>query len=145
MDRGKSKEILKLNKHSLSLLIRNITGHAHLDRHRKVIGEFNTNHTIDQEFLDHIEGVEPDAYTPPKLATIIDEVDVNLASNFGTCRLCGIRGNEETPHHIALSCPYTWRGRAELHGMYEPTHIPLNWDPAKLAHFYARYDAEQLT
>ena len=46
---------------------------------------------------------------------------------------------------IVLHCPYTWLGRSELFQMYEPNHIPADLDPAKLAHFYARYNEEDLT
>ena len=144
IDRGKSKKILELNKFNMGILVRHITGHAHLDKHRKTMGDYPINKTVDQAFLDHINGEEPVARPTPTLCGIINEVDIELASSFGTCRLCKIEGNEETPAHIILNCPYTWQGRAELFNLYEPTHIPKDWEPAKLVTFLARYNAEDL-
>ena len=71
IDRGKSKKVMKLNKHNLGALVRNVTGHAHLDWHRKKIGEYAVNDDIDQEFLDHINGRSPRRVTKPKLCTLI--------------------------------------------------------------------------
>ena len=144
IDRGKSKKIMALNKASLSILVRNVTGHAHLDRHRKVMGDYGRTDEITPDFLDHINGVDR---TQPTLIRQsggpLDTVDTNLATNYGTCRLCEQRGTEETPIHLVLQCPYTWIGRAELFGEYDPSPETFaNWDPAGLSHFFARYNLE---
>ena len=50
IDRGKSKKIIGMSKHDLSILVRHITGHVHLDRHRKIIGDYGQNDGITQDF-----------------------------------------------------------------------------------------------
>ena len=145
IDRGKSKKILSLSKASLSTLVRNVTGHAHLDRHRRVIGEYENNTGITDAFLDHINGIETapvrDQHTD--LEKEIGIIDINLASNFGVCRLCETQGSEETPFHIATHCPYTWRGRGELYLNHTPGEDRfLSWDPTELVRFFNRYNLE---
>ena len=95
-------------------------------------------------FLDHINNTDREArYTPPKLSALLDEVDINMASNYGTCKLCCIKNMQETPIHLFLECPYTWRGRAELFKEYDPTPETFgNWDPASLVKFFTRYNLE---
>ena len=138
---------MALNKASFSVLVRNVTGHAHLDRHRKVMGDYGGSDEITTDFLNHINGVERQTSCPPsQVHECLDTVDTNLAINYGTCRLCEQRSAEETPIHLVLQCPYTWMGRAELFGEYDPSPDTFtNWDPAGLAHFFARYDLENLT
>ena len=76
---------------------------------------------------------------------LIDEVDINKAENYGICKLCCISGAQETPIHLVLECPYTWRGRAELFGEYDPSLETFSsWDPASLVKFFARYDVENI-
>ena len=43
IDGAKGKKIMALNKRLLSVLVRHITGHAHLHRHRRIMGAFGTN------------------------------------------------------------------------------------------------------
>ena len=139
---------MALNKAQLSILVRNITGHAHLDRHRKIMGDYGGRDDINQDFLNHINGVDPPStHTPTNQGNdLLDIVDTNLAVNYGTCRLCELRDTEETPIHLVLQCPYTWMGRAELFGEYEPSESTFaNWDPAGMAQFFARYNLENLT
>ena len=40
---------------------------------------------------------------------VLDTVDITKHKHRTTCRLCQLRGNEETPVHLALDCPATWR------------------------------------
>ena len=128
IDRGKSKKIMSLNKAQLSILVRNLTGHAHLDAHRKVMGDYGQYEGITHAYLDHIDGAESNVVTRPvpKLSSILNEVDINLAKNYGTCKLCCIQGMQETPIHLLLECPYTWRGRADLFKEYDPTHTTFS-------------------
>ena len=145
IDRGKSKKILALSKDSLSTLVRNVTGHAHLDRHRKVLGEYANTEGITEAYLNHINGREP---TPvrdkrTKLEVEIGIINIDLACNFGVCRLCETKGSEETPFHIATECPYTWRGRGELYRSHTPGEDRLlSWEPTELVRFFNRYNLE---
>ena len=103
------------------------------------MGEYGTNKGITNSFIDHINGISPTKKTPPKLLDIINEIDTDLAENYGTCRLCKMKGSKESPSNILLECPYTWQGQAELCNMYDINYIPTNWEPAKLVQFYACY------
>ena len=116
-----------------------------MDKHRKTMGDYGDTNSINQNFLDHINGVESRPNPKPIINHDLDEVVVNLAIHYGTCKLCKIKGAEETPYHVLLHCPYTWRGRTELFRQYEPTYIPHDWDPASLVQFYARYNLEELS
>ena len=147
IDRGKSKKIMQLSKSHLGILVRYVTGHAHLDRHRRVMGDYGVTNTITHDFLNHINGITPQANIQPvPQSGPLDTVDINLASSYGTCRLCCIRDSEETPIHLALECPYTWRGRADLFMEYDPSHQTfLNWEPLSLVNFFAHYDLENLS
>lgn len=89
INRAKSKKIMELNKHNLEILVRNVTGHAHMDRHRRTLGEFGCSDAITPDFLNHIS--EGSTNIPAVTATNVhpqDEVDINLAVNFGICKLC---------------------------------------------------------
>ena len=112
------------------------------------MGDYGDLNKITQEYIDHIEGRETRAHMPEPATSHgpLDVVDINLAASYGTCRLCQLKGMEETPFHLVLNCPYTWRGRADLFGEYDPSPETFaNWDPADLAQFFARYDLENLT
>ena len=85
-DRGKSKKIMSLNKAQLSILIRHVTGHAHLDWHRKKMGDYVQYDGITNDYLAHINETHISSYQPRAAATNspLDEVDINLASSNGT-------------------------------------------------------------
>ena len=53
-------------------------------------------------------------------------MDINLAETFGTCKLCRVKGSEETPAHLVFDCPYTWQGRADLHRVLLPVQTAAN-------------------
>ena len=147
INRGKSKDIMKLTKADMGILVRNITGHAHMDRHRRVMGDIALfSDSINEEFLNHINGNEPSPRLPDsnrEEVKIYDEVDPNEARFFGTCKLCKINGNEETPYHLVMECPYTWRGRADLLEDHNPNSFSLSkWEPDKLVAFFKRYNLE---
>ena len=72
-------------------------------------------------------------------------VDMTKAINYWICKLCEISDNEETPYHLLMECPYTWRGRAEALKVHDPTHMDLyGWEPARLVQFFTRYNVEDL-
>ena len=147
IDRAKSKEIMKLNKHDMGILVRNVTGHTHMDRHKKILGEIAIlSDSITEEYLNHINGIEepPRPKNSPKKNTLFDEVDPNMAEHFGTCKLCLIKGSEETPYHLAMECPYTWRGRGDFLKSLIPGYSTLmEWEPDKLVAFFKRYNLEE--
>ena len=116
-----------------------------MDRHRKVMGDYGDIDTIDDNFLRHINGIESQQTPAAPPCPILNTVDITKAVNYGICKLCHIAGNEETPYHILMECPYTWQGRAEALGAYDPDHRNLlGWEPARLVAFFTRYDVENL-
>ena len=146
IDRGKSSKIMNLTKSQLSVLVRHITGHAHMDKHRKTIGDYGNITTIDEDFLRHISEInqpmQPSTY---QACPTLNTVDTSKAIHYGTCRLCEIAGSEETPYHILMECPYTWRGRAEALKVYDASvHDLKEWEPASIVKFFTRYNVEDL-
>ena len=59
------------------------------------------------------------------------------------CRLCKIKGSEETPFHLASECLRIWHARWELLGCYsfEGDDV-LRWEPKSLLEFFKRFDLE---
>ena len=142
---------MQLSKFNLGILVCHVTSHAHLDRHCKIMGVYGVRVTnaITNGFLNHMNGTTPYVnMQPAPQSGPLDTVDINLASSYGTCRLCCIKDSEETLIHLALECPYTWKGRADLFMEYDPSHKTfLNWvwEPLSLVNFFARYDLANLT
>ena len=59
------------------------------------------------------------------------------------CRLCKLKGREETPYHIARECLMAWRTRWEYLGGYSfEGHESLSWDPISLLKFFKHFDLE---
>ena len=118
-----------------------------MDRHRKIIGEYFED-VIDEAFLAHIDPNRSSSMENANTGTndtqsILDEVDINAASSFGVCKLCKLRGREETPYHVLMECPYTWRGRAEVFGEHDPSPTTFaEWEPARIVSFFTRYNLE---
>ena len=138
---------MKLTKADLGTLVRNVTGHAHMDRHRRILGDIAImSDSISEDFLNHINGTEREApvYQPVQNNGIFEEVNTNEARFFGSCKLCKIKGSEETPYHLVMECPYTWKGRADLLGSYTPNRYELlQWEPDRLVTFFKRYNLEE--
>ena len=147
IDHAKSKEIMKLTKADLGTLVRNVTGHAHMDRHRRILGDIAImSDSISEDFLNHINWTEREApvYQLVQNNGIYEEVNKNEARFFGSCKLCKIKGSEETPYHLVMECPYTWKGRADLLGSYTPNRYDLlQWEPDRLVTFFKRYNLEE--
>ena len=60
-----------------------------------------------------------------------------------TCRLCKLKGREETPYHIMKDCLGAWRQRRELMGSYTFEHVDLiNWNPDALLGLFKHFDLE---
>ena len=128
IDRSKSKKIYKLNRYDLGILIRYTTGHAHLRRHNKI-----ANTIQPKAFGPHMKySMENPAEDP----TIMDDPDTR-------CRLCDIKGNQETPMHMVRDCPATWNKRWECFGYYKFNEEEIiDWNPEKLIGFYKHFDLE---
>ena len=138
INRAKSKKIMKLTKSALGILVRNITGHAHLARHNALTG----THTADYD--DDTDGSTDEDSMSGDNTRLFVEVDTTRWKHRAACRLCKIRGSEETPVHLALDCPYTWRGRAELFRKHEINiHDLSKWEPEDLVRFFTRYNLEK--
>ena len=127
IDRGKSKVISKMSRHDISLMIRYLTGHAHLRRHDKICGTLKPRAVMNLKPFFHL--ADPDK----KSGGLHDEEIV--------CRLCQLRGTEETPHHLYSTCLRSWITRRELTGSYsfEREDI-LEWKPQALLEFFKHID-----
>ena len=60
-----------------------------------------------------------------------------------TCRLCKLKGNGETPFHLATQYLRAWRARWDYLGCYsmESEEIP-NWEPTGLLQFFKHFNLE---
>ena len=117
-----------MNRYDLGILMRYTTGHAHLRRHNKIAGTIQpgTYGPENQYKMDNPEVGSP------------QETDASIR-----CRLCDMKGREETPYHIFTDCPAAWFSRWEYLGDYlfeGQNHY--TWDPKKLVGFFKRYDLE---
>ena len=129
VDENKSKKIIKLNRHNMGILVRHTTGHAHLRRHNKIA---NTK--------------QPMRVLNPQPLYTMEDPDDNHAGPYDDevmCRLCQLKGTEETPFHLIRDCLATWETRRELLGSYtfEGERI-ITWEPMALVRFFKRFDLE---
>ena len=126
---NRSKEIRKLNRYDLGILIRYVTGHAHLRHHNTKLGIVNP---------------EIEAYDYRKYAT--RDPDDDHSGLFNTqrmCRLCQLKGRSETPRHILLECNTAWRERRFFFGNHELDLEDIhNWKPKQLVGFFKSLDVE---
>ena len=129
IDRTKSKKISSMSRHDLGIMVRYLTGHAHLRRHNKIA---NTAQPFPVDF--------------PRMRYHLRDPDDNHVGAFDnevTCRLCKLDGKEETPHHLATECLGAWRTRFDLLGYYSfGREDQFDWDPAALLKFFKHYDLE---
>lgn len=108
-----------------------ITGHAHLRRHNKMA---NTPQDIYYDLLQmKYKMADPD---DDHHGTFDREV---------TCRLCKLKGKEETPFHLAAECLGAWATRRELLGSYSFDNCELIWDPMSLLKFFKHFNLENKT
>ena len=128
VDRGKSKKVMKLSRFDLGILVRYTTGHVHLRRHNKIAGT----------------GSEM-ALTRPEPRYELNDPDDTFTTDDEEvrCRLCKLRGKEETPIHIFKECLAVWRQRRENFGEYTFENDDLlRWEPASLVGFFKEIDLE---
>ena len=128
-DRSKSKKICKMNRHDLGIMVRYLTGHAHLRRHNKIA---KTPQPVFFEFPEmSYKFKDPDDwYTDPFDRQI-------------TCRICKLKGREETPYHLVTECLGAWRARRTYLGCYSMEgENPIQWEPPGLLEFFKHFDLE---
>ena len=59
------------------------------------------------------------------------------------CRLCKLKGTEETPYHLDAKCMGAWQQRRELLGCYSyKRESPMPWEPDSLLQFFKHFDLE---
>ena len=117
-----------MSRHDMGLYIRYVTGHAHLRRHNKVLGT-----------------TQPMTVTLPEpMYQLQDPDDRDIRDDPETrCRLCNLKGHEETPLHIFRECLAVWQARRETFGhyIYEEDDI-AEWEPTTLVSFFKTIDLE---
>ena len=110
-------------------MVRYLTGHAHLRRHNKIA---NTPQPVFYEF--------------PEMAYNMTDPDDNYDKSFDrqvTCRLCKLKGREETPFHLVSECLGAWRARMTYLGCYSMEKVnPISWEPTSLLQFFKHFDLE---
>ena len=85
------------------------------------------------------------ALTRPEPCYLLDDPEeVDTPDDEETrCRLCKIKGKEETPIHVVQECLAVWRSRWNYLGHYTlegEEHI--KWDPNSLVGFLRELDLE---
>ena len=90
-DKGKSKKIANMCRLDLGLMVRYLTGHAHLRRHNKIANTMLGWNCQKCSLQDPDELVETD--------------DREIR-----CRLCKLKGREETPAHTISPGNVLWHG-----------------------------------
>lgn len=142
-DPGKSKKIMNLNRHDLDLLVRNVTGHAHLQRHNTLITQGRyADSTKSRDLAYSLTGNENEFDYTRTQSEIDDLTDPHLAGM--TCRHCKLHNTVETPIHLYDECLAHWRIRREIFGYHVIYRHTQDWDPAKLANFFSHINAENL-
>ena len=129
VDRGKSKKISEMSRYDLGIMVRYLTGHAHLRRHNKIA-----------------KTPQPIFYEYPEMKYSLKDPDDNHEGDHDrqiTCRLCKLAGKEETPFHLATECLAAWKTRMHYLGCYslESEEVP-EWKPDDLLKFFKHFDLE---
>ena len=129
IDEAQSKKIIKLNRHNMGILTQYTTGHAHLRRHNKIANTQQPKQVINPQQLYEMEDPTD---------TFQGEADDDIR-----CRLCQLRGTEETPFHLFRTCLAAWEARRELlgHYIFEGERL-VAWEPMPLVRFFKHYDLE---
>ena len=129
VDESKSKAICKMSRHDFGIMVRYLTGHAHLRRHNKIAN------TAQEIYCDL-----------PEMEYRLKDPDDNFTGDFDrsiTCRICKLRGREETPLHLAKECLGAWDQRRHLLGCYSyESEDIIPWEPRPLLEFFKRFDLE---
>ena len=80
---------METSKAKLRVFVRNVTGHAHMDKHRKLLGDFGDTKEISETFLNHINGGEPPRSKIKQIPkdNFLNIFDMTKASSYGACKL----------------------------------------------------------
>ena len=110
-------------------MVRYLTGHAHLRRHKDIA---NTQQPV---FMDL-----------PQMKYTLEDPDENHIGDFKrqiTCRVCKLKGREETPFHLAAECLGAWEPRLNLLRRYSfETEDVLPWEPQALLQIFKLFVLE---
>ena len=107
------------------------TGHAHLRRHNKIAGTMQPTAIPFPENQYNIQ--DPDEL---KYKHHPDDYAIR-------CRLCKIKGSQETPTHIFKECLGVWRERLQFFGNYcHDNEEYTSWNPSSLLGFFKTLDLE---
>ena len=76
----------------------------------------------------------------------IKDPDDNFDKDFQrklTCRICKLKGREETPMHLAFECLGAWEARLFYLGSYSfENEDTISWDPQSMLQFFKHFDLE---
>ena len=129
VDRAKSKKMVKMSRFDLGIMVRYLTGHVHLRRHNKIAKTQQPVYTDLPEMKYNLQDPD-DSHSGPYDRQI-------------TCRLCKLKGKEETPYHLVTECRRAWYTRFSLLGCYSLENEDiLPWDPSTLLQFFKHFDLE---
>ena len=116
-----------MSRTDLGYIIRYTTGHAHLRRHNKIAGTLQPRSFGPEPFYDMKDPDDHDVSDDPEVR----------------CRLCRLKGKEETPYHIVTECLAIWHSRWSNLGHYTfETCDHFDWDPTKLVGYLKEIDLE---
>ena len=118
-----------MGRKDLGLMVRYLTGHAHLRRHNKIANTMQPTYANFPRMKYSLVDPDDDEKEPLDWDVI--------------CRLCQIKSTEETPLHLMAECLAAWEPRLELFGCYSlANESPLQWSPKALLQFFKRFDLE---
>ena len=118
-----------MSRYDLGIMVRYLTGHAHLRRHNKIA-----------------KTPQPIFYEYPEMKYSLKDPNDNHEGDHDrqiTCRLCKLAGKEETPFHLATECLAAWKTRMHYLGCYslESEEVP-EWKPNDLLKFFKHFGLE---
>ena len=129
VDLTKSKELSHMGRKDLGIMVRYLTGHAHLQRHNKIANTVQPTYCNFPRMKYSL--VDPDDGTE-------EQPDWDVI-----CRLCQLTNTEETPLHLIRECLAAWKTRLELFGCYcLADETPLTWSQKALLQFFKHFDLE---
>ena len=130
VDRSKSKKISELTRYELGTLIRYVTGHVHLRKQNFNTGDLITTRAPFPEMQYDL--------THP------EEIEESANGWKYRCRLCQLKGTEETPLHLYRDCYAVWRERLQSfnQAIFTDERCMAEWEPKVLVTFFNRLDLE---
>ena len=76
------------------------------------------------------------------MITVVSFLTV-IGTFFIRCRICDLKGKEETPMHMISECLPLWRDRWENFGHFDLEREEyISWEPAALVGFVRKFEFE---